>query len=99
MQWRAQIVRRLAGDFVQRVRIALSLSGDDAAAIVDQITADIAELICGYVCARLGIEYEGPGASPEVRGNDKAAKARAKSPWRHGLGGIGKRPGYEKTPP
>lgn len=95
MNSRAHLIRRLAGDFVQRMRIALS-NADDAAPLVDQLNHDFAEGIAGDVCATLGVDYQAPEPRPEPTGTDRAAKARAKSSWktRNGINASSKRPAF-----
>jgi hypothetical protein len=94
---RAHLIRRLAGDFVQRMRIALS-NADDAAPLVDQLNHDFAEGIAGDVCATLGVDYQAPEPRPEPRDGSRTAKARANSPWQRNKGlRIGKRPELDKV--
>lgn len=97
MNSRAQLIRRLAGDFVERCRRALSSSGDDAAQYVDRLDRGIAENIAGDVCATIGVDYEGPDP-PLVPDGKKGGEARANSPWqkRKGINLGGKRPDLEK---
>lgn len=92
MNSRAKLVRRLCGDLVQRLRIALGSTGDDANVIVDQITHDMAENIARDVCATIGIDYAGPDVPLEPDGKP-GGKARAASPWQKRKGmRYGRRP-------
>jgi hypothetical protein len=97
MNSRAQLVRRLCGDLVQRLRIALGSTGEDANLIVDQLDRNLAENIAGDVCATIGIDYEGPEAQLAPDGKP-GGKARANSPWqkRKGIDLGGKRPQFGK---
>lgn len=95
MNFRAQLVRRLAGDFVQRLRIALGSSGDDAAQYVDRLDRGIADDICGSVCEMIGVPCEAPEPPPQPDGKP-GGKARAASPWKKQKFSVGKgseRPG------
>ncbi len=75
MNQRASLVLRAARDMVQRLRVMLGGTGDDAAIYVDHLTADVAEGVAGDVCATLGIEYE--GADPRT----ETAQHGRKHPW------------------
>lgn len=84
MNSRAHLIRRLVGDLVQRLRIALGTSGADANVIVDQLTRDFAEDLTVAVCASLGVEYEGQADVPRRRSDGR------KAPW--GRKGVFNRP-------
>jgi hypothetical protein len=93
MNPKANIIRRFAGDFVQRLRVALGTHADGAV-IVDQLDSDTAERIASNVCADLGVEYEPKPAHDPKPDGKPGAEARAKSPWQknHGIR-YGKRTG------
>ncbi len=75
MNQRASLVLRAARDMVQRLRVMLGGTGDDAAIYVDQLTADVAEGVADDVCATLGIEFEGTDPRTET------AQHGRKHPW------------------
>lgn len=58
MNQRAGLVQRAARDFVQRLRVMLGNTGDDANEMVDKLDRNVADHVAGDVCATLGVEYE-----------------------------------------
>lgn len=65
MNPRAQLIRRLAHDFVQRCRMALANTGGDANTLVDKLPADVSENVAADICATIGVDYEGPVEVPK----------------------------------
>lgn len=81
MNSRAQLVRKLSHDYWQRLRVGFQNLGD-AAGLVDMLDRDVAEEVTKSMCEYLGLEYYPPTDAPPADGKDRAAKARANSPWR-----------------
>jgi hypothetical protein len=80
---RAQLIRRLAHDFIYRCRLALANTGDDAARYTDGCNKDLTEHVSSNVCNALGIEYGEPPEVPTRKSDGRpapwAGKGQAKS--------------------
>ena len=104
MNARAQLVRRLAHDFIYRCRLALANTGDDAAQYTDGCNKDLTEDVASNVCIVLGIEYDEPPEQPRrkldgrlapwaARGGTKSTYEAASESQRIGARNLGTAPG------
>ncbi len=76
-------IRRTTHDFCQRLRLRAVSYGNQQDAVERLSARELTEEVTRSMCDYLGVTYYPPTDAPPLvpQGTDKAAKARAKSPW------------------